>query len=63
MPGQVKPKPSSKRGERNHERRNGKAWKLRPCGKRHAPNKSRKKGATMSGKDIVCVSCMAISAA
>jgi len=33
----AKPKPAAKK-EPNRNRRNGKAWKLRPCGNRHAPD-------------------------
>jgi hypothetical protein len=32
----AKPKPEKSKSS-NMERRNRKAWKLRPCGRRHAP--------------------------
>lgn len=40
----MKPKPTGKKGGTNGQRRNGKAWKLRACGERHAP-------------DYMCVTC------
>lgn len=41
-----KAKSDAKKGERNNLRRNGKAWKLRACGQRHAPNDACKKCAS-----------------
>lgn len=35
--GPTKAKSDAKKGEANRLRRNGKAWKRRPCGNRHAP--------------------------
>jgi len=33
----AKPKPDKGKNGYNTERHNRKAWKLRPCGRRHAP--------------------------
>lgn len=37
MSANTKAKSAAKKGERNPVRRNGKAWKKRECGFRHAP--------------------------
>lgn len=41
-----KAKSDAKKGERNTTRRNGKAWKVRACGTRHAPDAPCKKCAS-----------------
>jgi hypothetical protein len=38
MAANQKAKSDAKKGEANRLRRNGKAWKRRPCGNRHAPD-------------------------